>query len=197
MFLLAVLRLRADKPLNAAERRRALRLEESAHQAKATHEQKKTLDKRMDRIVESYAMLSNGKYDGLLLNCLRNVQQLQKLFQSGQVPEILLKELAACKQHLEAVVRSMDNKGTIKLNGNADTITVAEHLYQSEFREYIRPIVDRIRQLLMETIDEEYRSLDKTLAQVIRRGYHETEAYTISDRVEVIVKALLKGWYTY
>jgi hypothetical protein len=30
--------------------------------------------------------------------------------------------------------------------------------------------------------------------RISKTGYHEAEAYTISDRVEVIVKALRKGW---
>jgi hypothetical protein len=44
---------------------------------------------------------------------------------------------------------------------------------------------------------EEHRRLDKDLTEIRRSGYHEAEAYTISDRVDVIVRALRKGWYEF
>jgi hypothetical protein len=51
-----------------------------------------------------------------------------------------------------------------------------------------------MKALLLQVLSEEDRRLQKQLSEIRRAGYHEAEAYTISDRVEVIVKALRKGW---
>jgi hypothetical protein len=67
-------------------------------------------------------------------------------------------------------------------------------MYRSEHREMIAPIVARLKALLIQVLAEEHRRLTKKLSEIRRAGYHEAEAYTISDRVEVIVKALRKGW---
>ena len=56
-------------------------------------------------------------------------------------------------------------------------------------------VVERIKHLLAEVLKEEHKILRSRLSDIRRDGYHEEEAYVISDRAEVIVKALRQGWY--
>ena len=49
--------------------------------------------------------------------------------------------------------------------------------------------------MIMQVLNEEWRSLDRRNSDLRRAGYHEAEAYEISDRVEVIVKGIRQGWY--
>jgi hypothetical protein len=56
-------------------------------------------------------------------------------------------------------------------------------------------VVERLKHLLAEVLEEEQKILRSRLTDIRREGYHEEEAYVISDRAEVIVKALRQGWY--
>jgi len=190
MFLLAVLRLRDDRPLTPAQRQRAMRLLEAAHQTKVGHEQAKLLQKRLEHLSLSEQALAQGAYDSQLLTCLRSENSLASLFNRGEVPAILLYEIQNCRQDIERIV--IPFAGDSKRH--RDSVSLAQQLYHSEHHHLVAPIVERMKTLLLQVLSEEDRRLQKQLSEIRRAGYHEAEAYTISDRVEVIVKALRKGW---
>lgn len=190
MFLLAVLRLRDDKPLSPEQRRRAVRLFEAAAATNETHEQVGALSRRMERISDSYEKLESGDLDSKLLLCLRHQTSLAALFKKGAIPAVLLYELRRCGQELEKIV----SEGQAKPPSSKAAIAQALRLYHSQERAPLLPLVNRLRTLLMQVLNEEYRELDRQRSALRRSGYHEEEAYAISDRVEIIVKALRKGW---
>jgi hypothetical protein len=189
MFLLAVLRLRADRPLTQAQRQRAMRLHQAAYQAKMNHEELRVVKKRFARLSESYDELDDGKHDGQLLGCLGNTKAIAGWFSQGAVPAVLLYEIENCKQDLSHLFSSVSNSAPPR-----DIVNWAQKAFQSDLRRQILPIVQRLRTLLMQVLSEECQRLDKQMSELRRAGYHEAEAYTISDRVEVIVKALRKNW---
>lgn len=189
MFLLAVLRLRADRPLTKGQRQRAMRLHQSAFQAKLSHEKLTMLKNRFARLSASYDDLDDGKHDGQLLSCLGNTKAIAGWFNQGAVPAVLLYEIENCKQDLAHLCAAVS-----KASVPRDIISWAQKAFQSDLSKEIRPIVQRLRTLLMQVLSEECQRLDKEMSELRRAGYHESEAYTISDRVEVIVKALRKNW---
>jgi uncharacterized protein YdcH (DUF465 family) len=189
MFLLAVLRLRADRPLTPAQRQRAMRLHQAAYQAKIGHERLTVVKKRFARLSDSYDELDDGKHDGQLLSCLSNTKAIAGWFNEGAVPAVLLYEIENCKQDLSLLFASVS-----KSTPPRDIVSWALKAFQSDLNKEILPIVQRLRVLLMQVLSEECQRLDKEMSELRRAGYHETEAYTISDRVEVIVKALRKNW---
>jgi hypothetical protein len=191
MFLLAVLRLRDDQPLTAAQRQRAMRLLEAAHQTKLGHEQGKILQKRLDHLSGSEEALSQGAYDAQLLLCLRSENSLASLFNRGEIPAVLLYEIRDCRKEIEQIVASLN--GHDRIRGD-EAISQAQTMYHSQNQHLVAPTVERMKTLLLQVLSEEDRRLQKQLSEIRRAGYHEAEAYTISDRVEVIVKALRKGW---
>ncbi|HEY9685275.1 MAG TPA: hypothetical protein V6C86_27115 [Oculatellaceae cyanobacterium] len=189
MFLLAVLRLRADKPLNESQRQRALRLHESSYLAKLGHEQLVYIRNRANRLNDSYEELDDGKHDSMLLTCLINTKAVTSWFSQGAVPAVLLYEIESCKQDLFQIYDAMSLGPRPK-----DIVGWATKAYKTDKRDAIEPIVQRLRTLLMQILNEECQRLDKEMSDIRRSGYHESEAYLISDRVEVIVKALRRGW---
>lgn len=192
IFLLAVLRLRDDRPLNAAERKRAMRLYENAKEAKVGHVQFEAVSARTKRIEKSHDLLLEGKYNAQLLTCLRETKGLTSLFQKGDVPAVLLHEIERCREDLHQIVESVhgSSSGWGKKN---DVFALAQQMYGSNPE--VTAVAERLKALLIQLLKEEHRRLSRARSDVRRAGYHEAEAYTISDRVEVIVKALRKGWY--
>lgn len=196
MFLLAVLRLRADQHLSPAERQRAMHLFKDAKNTKVCSDYVKAINERLAKLIESGGQLLSGKFDRQLLSCLRDMQTVQNLFDSNFVPEVLVFELNKCRQQLDETVKMALATGFfgpgVKVK---DTIGLAEELFDSGRGEAVRQIAERVRNVIYETIDEEYRHLLKSRSQFMRSGYQEAECYLISDRVEVVVKAMRKGWY--
>jgi hypothetical protein len=136
-------------------------------------------------------MLEEGELDGQLFSTLRDISQLEGMFNAGRIPEVLVYELQNCKFELEQVVQPFATDPKLA----RDPVALAELIYTTEFASYVKPIAVKIRKVLMETLEEELHALDRIEARIVRNGYHEDEAYTVSDRVEVIVRSILKGWY--
>lgn len=203
IFLLEVLRLRRDVPLTPDERKRAERLLHAAYENVAASHKGKKVTERMAHLEESVAALESGAYDLHLLECLRDERSLQPLFENGYVPSILIDELRVARQRVEELIEAMQQVSGDAIPrrgfGRPDCITVAQELFSGNPNEEspLSPIIERFRIVISHMLSEEYRRLDKQLSEIRRAGYHEAEAYTISDRVEVIVKALRKGWYEF
>lgn len=205
IFLLEVLRLRRDIPLTEAELKRAQRLLQSARNNVKSAESNSKFSQRLDHIEESYLSLSNGTYDWQLLDCLRDEKCLNALFDRGHVPAILIEEVRNCRQKIDDWIGSMSSldQSTSGLQLKKalirkDSISIAKELFKGdEIPEPLTPILERFRIVLCHMLQEELKRLDKRVSEIRRDGYHEAEAYTISDRVEVIVKALRKGWYAF
>jgi hypothetical protein len=193
MFLLGVLRVRADRPLTEIQRRRAQRLFDSAYQKNVADERFDALADQVDQVAKSYNSLLAGDYDANLLQCFRDQGTLDKLFQQGRVPAILLEEVNKCRLRIEELVYSLVESGSGEKN--VDVITLAQNFYNSKSNEEIVALVDRLKELLFQILDEEYDNLKIAMGDNRKAGYHEDEAYIISDRVEVIVKSLRKDWY--
>ena len=196
MFLLAVLRLRNDQHLTQSERQRAMHIAKDAKNAKLFNDYQKAIGERLDQLAESSQQLLSGSYDCQLLSCLRDMKSVQSLFNSNCVPEVLLFELTRCRDELETVVRVALANGQcgsgVKLK---DTVALAEQLFDTEFGHPIRQVAEHVRNVIYQTIEEEAKHLRKSRWEFARAGYQEAECYIISDRVEVVVKALKKGWY--
>ena len=199
MFLLAVLRLRGDKPLTPAEKVRAMRLYGAAHQAKINGTQGQNVQARLNHINESIDALSGGNYDVELLNCLRSQHGLDSLFQRGAVPAVLIAEMNSCGQSLYRIVSNYYNLNDapylVRNGKKLDIITLAREIYMSDDIDVVAPVITKLRALLVQVLQEETVVLNKRLTQIWRTGYHEAEAYVISDRVNVIVKAIRKAWF--
>ena len=203
IFLLEVLRLRRDIPLTPDEKRRAERLLQAAYEnVQASHKGKKVSD-RMAHLEESVGALESGAYDWHLLDCLRDERSLQPMFENGYVPSILIDEMKTCRERIEELIAAMAEVSPEIVPrrgfGKPDYISIAQELFKEGQNEEtpLSPIIERFRIVISHMLSEEYRRLDKQLSEIRRAGYHEAEAYTISDRVEVIVKALRKGWYEF
>lgn len=192
LFLLAVLRLRGDRPLGPIERRRAMRLYEDAKDTKIGHVQLEALTARTKRIEKSHEALSDGKYNAQLLTCLRDTKGLTSLFQKGDVPAVLLHEIERCREDLSLIVESVHGSSS-GWGKKGDVFSLAQKMYGHS--QEVTDVAERLKALLIQLLAEEHRRLSRARSEVRRAGYHEAEAYTISDRVEVIVKALRKGWY--
>lgn len=200
MFLLAVLRLRDDEPLNDAERKRAWRLYGAAKQAKINGHQSSSVKNRLAQIEESREALSGGNYDVALLDCLRGQHGLDSLFQKGAVPAVLLDEMNSCREDLARIVNDVHALNgapyLVRQGRKFDIISLAQEMYMSDIHmPYVGPVVVRLRALLLQILHEERKTLDKRMTEIMRTGYHEAETYEITDRVGVIVKAIRKCWF--
>ncbi|MBX9685293.1 MAG: hypothetical protein K2X27_01250, partial [Candidatus Obscuribacterales bacterium] len=198
IFLLEVLRLRRDRPLSPAEKSRAERLMQAAYENIPASQRAAKIGERMERLEESIINIDAGSYDLHLLDCLRNERSLQALFENGYVPGVMIDEMRNCRSRLEELQLALSSQGgERKKRKPVDSITFAQELMLNEQKDDLMPIVERFRIVVSHMLSEEHRRLDKQLSEIRRAGYHEAEAYTISDRVEVIVKALRKGWYEF
>ncbi len=196
IFLLEVLRLRRDVPLTPAELSRAQRLIDSARQNAMQSQNGKRVQERMDRIEESIFAMEGGEYDLELLACLQDENSFRPLFESGFVPAVLLEEIRLCRSLIEDYVDRVGNLSGVKAK---DKFAYAQQLYpQIENNEDpLKLTLRRFIVVVVSMLSEEYRHLERRRSEIRRAGYHEAEAYTISDRVEVIVKALRKNWYEF
>jgi len=201
IFLLEVLRLRHDKLLTPNERLRAERLLNAAYDNVVSCQEAKITAERIERLEESIAAIESGSYDLHLLDCLRDEQSMQPLFENGYVPAVLIDEMRNCKAKIHEIVSSMSSaEGGRQRRGKIDSLAIAQELIASDNGQEqspLSPVIERFRIVVSHMLAEEHRRLDKDLSEIRRSGYHEAEAYAISDRVEVIVKALRKGWYEF
>ncbi len=203
IFLLEVLRLRRDIPLSPQERQRAERLLHAAYDNLAACQEGKKISERMERIEESVAGIESGSYDYQLLSCLKDPRSLKGLFDNGHIPSVLIEEMANCRLKIEELVSAMStvaNGSPRSIFGRQDPISIALEYFancQDDEDTPLAPILERFRIVISHMLVEEHRRLDKQLSEIRRAGYHEAEAYSISDRVEVIVKALRQGWYQF
>ncbi|MBX9721938.1 MAG: hypothetical protein K2X81_11125, partial [Candidatus Obscuribacterales bacterium] len=197
IFLLEVLRLRADKPLTPEEKQRAQRLMQAAYENLFISKKGKRVTERIARVEDSIAALDSGSYDLHLLDCLRDERSLKPLFENGYVPGVLIEEMRNCKLMIDEIADQMAGSLGQARKGKTDSITLAQQLLQSDNGEQVQQVVHRFRIVVSHMLSEECRRLEIQLSEIRRAGYHEAEAYTISDRVEVIVKALRKGWYEF
>ncbi len=191
IFLLEVLRRRADRHLTSAERIRAERLADAAVDFSYSAAEIQHISERLERMGASYFLLKDGSYDEYLLECLRDEQGLSSLFQHGHVPGILLEEIRSCREDVKEIVGGAYGAAY----KNSDPIELAQEMLASEPDTGLLNIVERLKTVLLQVLNEEWSSLARRNSDLRRAGYHEREAYEISDRVEVIVKAIRKGWY--
>jgi hypothetical protein len=210
MFLLGVLRLRNDVHLTAADRARALTLVDSAYKTENAHSVGKLIEARMEHLEKSEATLESGQCDRQLLSCLANTAAIQSLFKQGQIPAVVLEEIGDCQQEFvevmydylqrtapDVVFVNSPNSAlpTAMIGGRRnDLVEIAQRIF-GRAPDGLLWIVERLRQLLIEVLKEESKVLRSRLSDVRREGYHEEEAYAISDRAEVIVNALRRDWY--
>lgn len=201
IFLLEVLRLRRDKLLTPNERRRAERLLNAAYDNIVACQEGKIITERIERLEESIAAIESGSYDLHLLDCLRDEHSLQPLFENGYVPAVLIDEMRNCKAKVQEFVSSMPAvEAGQQRRGRIDSIAIAQELIaddQGQEQSPLSPVIERFRIVVSHMLAEEHNHLDNELSEIRRSGYHEAEAYAISYRVEVIVKALRKGWYEF
>ncbi len=199
IFLLEVLRLRRDRPLSEAERKRAEKLLEAAYENIELSQLGKKITERTAHMEESIAAIESGSLDLHLMDCLRDEQSLKPLFDNGHVPAVLIEELRTCRSSIDGIVAQMQVQAG-KQSGlfrRKDAITFAQEIHEQGGSEELALSIERFRIVISHMLSEELRRLDSQLSEIRRAGYHESEAYTISDRVEVIVKALRKGWYQF
>ncbi|PWU00882.1 MAG: hypothetical protein C5B53_03505 [Candidatus Melainabacteria bacterium] len=193
IFLLGVLRVRADRPLTELQRRRAQRLMDACYQKNVVHKHNEAIVNRLNKVAESFNALLSDDHDGALLRSITDQRTVSALFQNGIAPPLLLDEVNNSRLEVERIVASLNHQDAGR--GKVDVMTVAEELYAANNNEDIALLVERLKVLLLHVLDEEYNQLHGTLIKHQRGGYHEHEAYATGDRVEVIVKALRKGWY--
>ena len=205
MFLLGVLRLRNDVHLTEADRARAMTLVDAAYKTENAHGVGKLIEARMEHLEKSEATLESGQCDRQLLSCLANSAAIQSLFKQGQIPAVVLEEIADCQQEFVEVmydylqrtapdvvfVRTPNSPIPMAMIGGRrnDLVEIAQRIFDRA-PDGLLWIVERLRQLLIEVLKEESKILRSRLSGVRREGYHEEEAYAISDRAEVIVNAL-------
>ena len=211
MFLLGVLRLRADQHLSAADRSRACRLIDSSYKTENGHRAGKLVEARIEHLEKAQEQLISGQCDRQLLSCLSNSMAIQSLFKQGQIPAVVLEEIADCQQEfIEVMYEYLSQSGqdvefvrsstnvlpTATVAGRRyDLIEMAQRILNDRAPEALLWIVERLKHLLVEVLKEEGKNLRGRLSDIRREGYHEEEAYVISDRAEVIVNALRRNWY--
>lgn len=200
VFLLAILRMRDDRPLSAEQSRRAARLLQANYDTTDFNEQGRVLEGRIDKMEKAQADLEEGKHDAYLLSCLQDERGLRQLFENGHLPDVVLEELDTCKEEVSRIMaeiaESLTDEQKGKLNFHRrDSVDLALTLINRGLSEPFEAVTLRIKYLLHQVITEERRNLRRKLVEVRRAGYHEDEAYYITDRTQVIVKALRKGWY--
>lgn len=196
IFLLEVLRLRRDIPLTPAELKRAERLIESARQNAMQSVNGRRVQERMDRIEESIVAMEAREYDLDLLACLEDENSFRPLFESGFVPAVILEEIRTCRSLVEDYVDRVAGLSGTKVKNK---FAMAQELYKKVEGDDdpLKLTLHRFVVVVVCMLSEEYRHLERRRSEIRRSGYHEAEAYTISDRVEVIVKALRKSWYEF
>ncbi|HMW88427.1 MAG TPA: hypothetical protein PLC15_00010 [Candidatus Obscuribacter sp.] len=200
IFLLAVLRMRDDRPLSPAQRSRAERLYKGSLDSSHLHERATRLEARLEKIEKAKATLESGEKDCDLLLCLKDNRGLAQLFQKGRVPLILLDELSDCKAEVERTLHELaaalpaEQREAFQ-SFKKDKIDLAIALFSQGVVKPFAGTMKRIKHVLLQVIKEECRKLNRSLVITRRQGYHEDEAYYITDRTHIIVKALRKGWY--
>jgi hypothetical protein len=97
MFLLGVLRLRDDLPLSQADRVRASRLIDASYKTENGHRTGKLMEARMEHLEKSQETLLSGSCDRQLLGCLADRRSIESLFKQGQIPVVVLEEIAECQ----------------------------------------------------------------------------------------------------
>jgi hypothetical protein len=216
MFLLAVLRLRNDQHLNHEGRLRASRLIDASYKTENGHQTGKLIEARMEFLQNSQEILSSGSCDSHLLGCLADRRAVEAIFKQGQIPAVVLEEIAECQVEFVEVMHDYlthrhDNVVFVRPSATRNSMTVmpmaliggrryslidlARRIMTEVELEPLLWIVERLRHLLVEVLKEEQEILHSRLVDIRREGSHEEEAYIISDRAEVIVQALRKGWY--
>jgi len=214
MFLLAILRLRNDVPLTPADRHRAERLIAASYETEHGHQTGRLIESRLKHLEKSQETLLSGACDSQLLGCLADRRAIESLFKQGQIPVVVLEEIADCQQEFieimhDYLTRKYDDvvfvRPSAKGSGNLPTALIGGKRYQlvdlaqrclrGANLEPLLWIIERLKHLLVEVLKEEQKILRFRLTDIRRAGYHEEEAYVISDRAEVIVKALRQGWY--
>jgi hypothetical protein len=216
MFLLGVLRLRDDLLLHQADRVRAARLIDASYQTENGHHVGKLMEARIEHLQKSQDTLMSGACDGQLLGCLSDRRSIESLFKQGQIPVVVLEEIAECQgefvdlMHIYltenfddvAFVRPSASRGSLVVMPMAlidgrryNLIDLAGKMLGEVQLEPLVWVIERLKHLLVEVLKEEQVILHSRLVDIRREGYHEEEAYIISDRAEVIVKALRQGWY--
>jgi hypothetical protein len=189
VFLLAVLRLRNDQRLTDAEKSRAVKLYDDALKLNLVSDEIKSVKRRGAHLEKSLDSLRKGAFDSCLLTVLRDQHKLQNLFHFGRIPEVLMNELSICKTSVDDLANAVNP-------GVRDTIELVQQWYnEPENRAYVEPVVNRLKRLLNEVLEEELKILHRKMSKLKRDGYQEAEAYVVSDRAEVIIKAMRKGWF--
>jgi hypothetical protein len=174
------------------------------------------MESRMEHLEKSQEALLSGPCDRQLLGCLADIRSIESLFKQGQIPAVVLEEIAECQtefvelmhsyltQNYDDVVfvRPGSARGgpavmPMALIGGRrySLVELATPMIGEINLEPLLWVVERIKHLLVEVLKEEQKILQSRLTDIRREGYHEEEAYIISDRAEVIVKALRQGWY--
>lgn len=200
VFLLAILRMRDDRPLSPDQTRRAARLLQGNYDTSDFNERGKVLEGRIDRMEAAQSDLEEGKHDAYLLSCLQDERGLRQLFENGHLPDVVLEELDFCKEEVSRIITEIgqtltdEQKGKLNFH-RRDSVDLALTLMNKGLFEPFEEVTLRIKHLLHQVISEERRNLRRKLVEIRRAGYHEDEAYYITDRTQVIVKALRKGWY--
>jgi hypothetical protein len=216
MFLLGILRLRDDRPLSHADRVRAARLIDARYQTENGHHTAKLLETRMEHLEKSQETLLSGSCNRQLLGCLADRRSIESLFKQGQIPAVVLEEIAECQtdfvelmqnyliqNYADVVfVRPSSARGgpdvmpMASIGGQRyDLIDLARRMLGEVHLEPLQWVVERLKHLLVEVLKEEGKILRSRLNDIRRQGYHEAEAYVISDRAEVTVRALRQGWF--
>src|SRR5262249_29665423 len=191
--LLGVLRMRNDQRLTPAERVRSERLLDSHLQTAGNNKRCRAIDTRIEHLSNVFDALEVDTYNAYLLTCLEEEQSLKSLYQGGRVPEALVEEIRTCKADLEQIIGNL--YAPDRPTSSSDVISLAQGLLNTPFEGQITPIVDRLKTVLKRVLTQECRNLRKRKVELMRDGHFEEEAYAITDRVDVIVKALRKGWF--
>ncbi|MBS1990548.1 MAG: hypothetical protein JSS83_08525 [Cyanobacteria bacterium SZAS LIN-3] len=214
MFLLAVLRLRNDTPLSTADRYRAERLIDASYETEQGHQTARLMETRIQHLEKSQETLLSGAFDSQLLTCLADRRTIESLFRQGQIPAVVLEEIADCQLEFVEVMHafltrryedvvfvrpSTKNPDALPMaligGRRHQLVDLAQRTMRGASLEPLLWIVERLKHLLVEVLKEEQKILRLRLTDIRRAGYHEEEAYVISDRAEVIVRALRQGWY--
>ncbi len=99
MFLMAVLRLRDDKPLSQEDRVRAARLIDASYQTENGHHTGRLIEARMEHLER----VAGGSSVGFVrtVSCSQlftaDRRSIESLFKQGQIPAVVLDEIAECQ----------------------------------------------------------------------------------------------------
>ena len=180
MFLLAVLRLRDDRPLNAEDRVRAARLIDSSYQTENGHHTGRLIEARMEHLDKSQETLLSGTCDRQLLSCLADRRSIESLFKQGQIPAVVLDEIAECQVEFvelmhEYLSQNYDDVSFFRASSARGSLTVmpmavidgrrynlidlAQRMLGEVELEPLAWVVERIKHLLAEVLKEEHKIL--------------------------------------